>query len=197
MPNPSRTHGRWALLVVCATAAATIQPTDARGQSYPAAVDAARSGPEVGSAPIVQAHDRPRGSWWTLWSRESPHERLIVGMTTYHINYRSIGWANNWAFGAAARGFFGATFITTYGDRGWAGGFERSWLEGSAGPFDGMLGFRAGLMYGYDEELGWLAGETPILPFGQPVLMARAGPVTVDFTYTWVVFSFSAGLAVW
>lgn len=180
--------------LACSTLMIPISSAAQEGQRDPHAVPHVET--TAGSASL-QTTDRERGPWWTLWSRESPHERLIVGMTTYHINYRSIGWANNWAFGAMAGGYFGATFITTYGDRGWSAGFERAWLEGSAGPVTGMIGFRTGLMYGYDEELGWLAGETPILPFGQPVLMARAGPVTVDFTYTWVVFSFTAGLAVW
>ena len=58
-------------------------------------------------------------------------------------------------------------------------------------------GFRSGLVYGYDRRLGWVAEELPILPYGQPVLLARAGPLTVDLTYTWVVFSFTFGAALW
>jgi hypothetical protein len=118
-------------------------------------------------------------------------------MITYHINWGSIGWANNWAFGSVASGYFAATFINTYDKRSWSAGFERVWLEGTIGPAYGMIGFRAGLVYGYDEEFGWVGGATPILPYGQPVLMGRLGPATVDFTYTWVVFSLTAGLAIW
>jgi hypothetical protein len=52
-----------------------------------------------------------------------------------------------------------------------------------------MMGFRAGLVYGYDEELGWLAGDVPVLPFFQPIILAHAGPVGVDVGYAWVVMS--------
>jgi hypothetical protein len=57
-----------------------------------------------------------------------------------------------------------------------------------------MLGFRTGLVYGYDERLGWVAGKYPIIPFFQPVLYGSLGPVSADLTYTWVVFSLMAGL---
>ena len=57
-----------------------------------------------------------------------------------------------------------------------------------------MLGFRAGLLYGYDERLGWIAGKVPIIPLLQPVVYGRLGPVTADLTYTWVVVSLTAGL---
>jgi hypothetical protein len=118
-------------------------------------------------------------------------------MVSFHIFYARNGWANNRVMGAVADGFFGATYINTYQTRGWTLGFERTWMEGHAGPLTAMVGFRAGLMYGYGERLGWLAEAVPILPFAQPILMGRAGPVTLDFSYTWVVLSFSAGLAVW
>ena len=36
------------------------------------------------------------------------------------------------------------------------------------------------LVYGYDEELGWLADQTPILPFGSPMIQARLGPLVTD-----------------
>ena len=46
----------------------------------------------------------------------------------------------------------------------------------------------------YDEQLGWMAGKSPILPMFQPMLYGRIGPLTADVTYTWVVVSITAGL---
>ena len=57
-----------------------------------------------------------------------------------------------------------------------------------------MLSFRTGLVYGYDGRLGWMAEKYPILPFVQPVVYGRIGPVSADLTYTWVVVSLTAGL---
>lgn len=193
MPTPS---GRAAaptavraLLAMIVVAAPTLIPEGAAGQES-TRVEAT---PSVVSVQPVEG----RGEWWTLWSRPSTHDRFIVGMSSFHIFYAGNGWANNQALGIVAKGLFGATYINTYQDRGWTAGFERSWLEGRKGPFTGMIGFRAGLMYGYGEDLGWLAEYVPVLPFAQPVLMGRLGPLTVDFTYTWVVLSFTGGVAVW
>lgn len=140
---------------------------------------------------------RPRGPWWTLWSRRTPHDRLIAGMTTMHVYQIDEGLRNNQAVGVVYVGFVGATFITTHGPRGFVLAAERSWREGRWGPVRTMVGFRAGLIYGYDERLFELARHTPILPYGQPVLLLQGGPLTVDLTYTWVVMSLTFGIRMW
>jgi hypothetical protein len=114
-----------------------------------------------------------------------------------HLYEIEEGWDSNGALGVIAGGFVGATFITTHGPRGWMVGFERAWLEGSWGPLQTMLGFRSGLVYGYDERLGSVAEAFPILPYAQPIALVRLGPATVDFSYTWVVVSFMAAVTVW
>lgn len=146
---------------------------------------------------FVPPPEPERGPWWTLWSWPTPHDRLIVGMITTHLYELDEAPTNNDAIGLVYRGLVGATFITTHGPRGFAVAFERAWLEGEIGPIRTMLGFRTGLVYGYDGRLFELADHTPILPYGQPVLLARAGPVTLDFTYTWVVVSMTAGVTLW
>jgi len=138
-----------------------------------------------------------RGPWWTLWSWRTPHDRVIAGMITMHVYELDQAPTNNYAFGLIEHGVLGATFITTHGPRGFALAFERAWLEGTLGPMRTMLGFRTGLVYGYDRRLFELADHTPVLPYGQPVLLVRAGPVSLDLTYTWVVFSLTAGLSLW
>ena len=154
-------------------------------------------GREVAEAETEAPPTPERGPWWTLWSRPSPHDRLIVGMITTHLYELDEAPTNNWAIGFVYRNVVGATFITTHGPRGWVLAFERAWLEGTLGPMRTMLGFRAGLVYGYDERLFPLAEHTPILPYGQPVFLVDAGPVSLDFTYTWVVVSLTAGITLW
>ena len=50
-------------------------------------------------------------------------------------------------------------------------------------------------MYGYDEELGSLAGEVPVLPYAQPTAFFRVGPLAAEIGYTWVVVSVLASFA--
>ena len=137
--------------------------------------------------------DRSR-RWWTVWSRPSDQNRVIWGMWTLHVNHLDDGWSNDGMVAAIYESVYAATFETTHGPRGYTLGFERIWGSVERGPVGGMVGFRTGLVYGYDHRLGWMAEKYPILPFAQPVLYLRAGPLTTDFTYTWVVVSFTAGV---
>lgn len=139
------------------------------------------------------ADDSPR-HWWNGWTEPSPAHRIVWGMWTTHLNREDDGWQNDRTLGVIHGGFYAATFRTTHGPRAYSVGVERSWARASAGPVLGMLAFRGGLVYGYDGRLGWMAEAVPILPFVQPVLYTRIGPLTADLTYTWVVISVTAGL---
>lgn len=132
--------------------------------------------------------------WYNLGSLPSSQHRVVWGMWTTHLNREGDGWQNDRAFGLVYRGLYGFTFRTTHGPRAYSVGVERTWLSTDEGPVQGMIGFRTGLVYGYDERLGWLAEAVPILPFAHPVLYTQIGPFTADVTYTWVVISITAGL---
>lgn len=132
--------------------------------------------------------------WWLFYSDASPQDRVLWGMWSYHLRDLASGAPSNGMMGLVYEGFIAATFITTHGPRGWALGVERNWISLAEGPAEVMLGYRAGLLYGYDRRLFRLAEITPIIPFFQPVLFLRGGPLTLDATYTYVVVSFTAGL---
>ena len=132
--------------------------------------------------------------WWLLWSRTWRQDRVLWAMWTLHIHHADEGLSNDDLWGVMYRGGFAATFITTHGPRGYSLGLERKWVSSERGPLAGMLGFRTGLVYGYDERLGWVAGKYPIIPIFQPVVYGRLGPVSADLTYTWVVVTLTAGL---
>ena len=151
-----------------------------------------------GEALVGQQTDSGPASrpWWSLWTVPARHDRLLLGMTTYHIGDEDReGWQNDYAIGLVARSVFAATFVTTHGDRALTAGFERAWFSAASGPHALWVGFRAGLMYGYDEELGWLAGAVPVLPYAQPLVYGRVGPLALDVGYTWVVLSVTASVA--
>ena len=132
--------------------------------------------------------------WWALWTKPSDQNRLLWGMWTVHLDDLDDGWSNDGTVAVVYRGYYAGTFQTTHGPRGWTAGFERLWLSGDWKWVGAMVGFRTGLVYGYDRRLGWMAEKYPILPFAQPVVYARLGPLTADFTYTWVVASLTAGV---
>ena len=140
-----------------------------------------------------QSGAEPR-RWWYLWSRASQEDRVLGAMWTIHLNHLDDGHSNDSLYGLIWRGGYVAAFDTTHGGRGYTIGVERDFVSGSLGPLGAMLGFRTGLVYGYDGELGWMAEALPVLPFAQPVVYTRLGPFTADVTYTWVVMSLTAGI---
>jgi len=145
---------------------------------------------EVEEAELVATGSDP---WWLLYSDVSPQDRLLFGMWSYHLRDLSSGAPSNGLMGLVYDGFMAATFITTHGPRGYALGVERTWISQSLGPTELMIGYRAGLVHGYDHRLFRLAEISPVIPFLQPVLFMRGGRFTFDATYTYVVVSFTAG----
>jgi len=147
--------------------------------------------------PAALQNERPRGGWGTLWSRRTPHDRVILGMATVHVYDFSMPVDQNNALGLVREGVLAASFITTHGPRGYVVAFERSWIEGTWGPFETMFGFRAGLVGGYDRRLGTIADRVPILPYAQPMGLLRWEAISLDLTYTWVVASLTVGVTLW
>lgn len=148
---------------------------------------------EGSAAEAEQVSGEPR-HWWMGWSKPSRQNRLLPAMWTLHIHHVDDGLSNDSLLGVVYDGLYAATFQTTHGPRAYTVGLERQWVSVDRGAIGGMLGFRTGLVYGYDGRLGWMAEALPILPFAQPVVYGRVGPLTADFTYTWVVVSMTAGV---
>ncbi len=154
-------------------------------------------GIEVSAQTLEAGVDRSaaRSPWGLLRSKTSGQDRVLWAMWVLHMGAVGDGLSSTRLVGMVYRGGFAATFITTHGRRAYTMGLERKWVSGEWGPLAGMLGFRTGLIYGYDERLGWIAEKYPILPFVQPVVFGRVGPVGADLTYTWVTVSLTASLS--
>jgi hypothetical protein len=129
-----------------------------------------------------------------LWTRASDANRILVGQWTWHLSKNRHGVQNDRILAVVYEGYFLGSFRTTHGPRAYTVGLERHWLSVGSKSFRGAVGYRLGLVYGYDGRLGWLAEAVPVLPFAQPLVYARAGPVSADLTHTWVVISVAAGV---
>lgn len=125
-------------------------------------------------------------SWWTLWSRASRHDRIFLGMWTLHpFGDDPYPQTNNEGFGLQYRGLFGFTCVNSFERRTYALGIERVWAEIGREALGVMLGFRAGLIHGYDTRLFRIAGETPVLPFAGTVVLFRLGPVGGEVSWVY------------
>lgn len=120
--------------------------------------------------------------------------RLYFGMWTFHFREMERGWENNGALGLAWSGIYGATFINSFGNRAYTAGVQGTFISTEAGPVNVGLGYRAGLITGYDERFIPLAGKTPVLPLVQPLLTVDGKRLGVELSYSGVIAS--AGLSV-
>jgi hypothetical protein len=90
--------------------------------------------------------------------------RLHVGMWTTHLWRPTKGLDANWLVAVAWKGMYGGSFINSFGDRAFAAGLERSLARSDDGRLARGVGYRIGVVAGYDERLTGIAGTIPILP---------------------------------
>ncbi|HYN08986.1 MAG TPA: hypothetical protein VES67_16505 [Vicinamibacterales bacterium] len=115
--------------------------------------------------------------------------RLYVGMWTVHLKHDVLTVDNNWVIGLSWRGFFGATFLNSFGRRAFTGGIQRTLLSADPHPLGASLGFRLGFVTGYDGRFMHLARKTPVLPLVQPFASIEVQHVGIEVSYTFVVVS--------
>jgi hypothetical protein len=157
---------RTACLIGCAV---LLFPASLSAQEPPLPAVAARPG----AADIRPAHEA----------------RIFLGMWTTHLKHRTITLDNNWLVGVAWRGFFGGTFVNSFGRRAYSAGIQRTPLVRSRGAITSALGFRLGLVSGYDGRFMRIARDSPVLPLISAYGNVDVGRVGVEVSYTIVVVS--------
>jgi hypothetical protein len=124
-------------------------------------------------------------------SAERSHEptRVYVGMWTLHLKHDVVALDNNWLVGVSHRGYFGATFLNSFGRRAYAAGVQRTLVSSARGPLTAALGVRLGAITGYDGRFMRLARHTPVLPLISAFVNVDVGRAGVEVAYTMVVVS--------
>lgn len=97
---------------------------------------------------------------------------------------------NNWVAGLSAGGYFGATFLNSFGRRGFTGGLQRTIVSTDRRQdVVASVGFRLGFVTGYDGRLMAMARKTPILPLVQPFASVDIAHFGFEVQYTFVIVS--------
>lgn len=115
--------------------------------------------------------------------------RLYLGMWSTHLRDLGGGLHGNAVLGVAFRGFYAATFINSFGDRSLAAGIQRGLTTPQRGTLTAALGYRAGLVTGYDERLFGIGDKLPALPFAQLVGSLDYRNVGLELAYAGIVAS--------
>ncbi|MBT8488810.1 MAG: hypothetical protein KJO65_08325, partial [Gemmatimonadetes bacterium] len=137
------------------------------------------------TAPSVADSQRDGRGWFRSVLGVSPERnRVIVGLWAMHPfepQFPEVDGTRG--FGGLYGHWFGTTFVNSYDERTWALGIERDWVRWRRGRAGLGVGYRVGLIAGYDERLVEIGRHTPVLPFGGVLVWARFGPVAVDSYY--------------
>jgi len=120
--------------------------------------------------------------------------RIYVGMWTAHIRKIHRGLDSNWLVGVTWRGFYGGTFINSYGDRSFAAGIQRTVARGRDGTLVPNFGYRVGLITGYDGRFIPLASKTPVLPLAQVLGGLDVGRTGLELGWAGLIASLSPAI---
>ena len=125
----------------------------------------------------------------------SERSRAILGgwgMHPFEPQFPELDWTSG--FGLAVGQYYAVTFVNSYGNRGFIGALERYWGTASIGRVDVGVGYRVGLVTGYDERLFALANYTPVLPFAGLLVSADIGPLGIESVYVYKAITLEASL---
>lgn len=93
--------------------------------------------------------------------------RVYVGMWSTHLRDFSRGLRNNWLVGLGWRGLYGGTFVNSFGNRSFTAGIQQTVARGEDATVVPSLGYRLGVVSGYDERFMSIASWAPVLPMAQ------------------------------
>ncbi|MEM1244385.1 MAG: hypothetical protein AAGG80_06160 [Pseudomonadota bacterium] len=126
-----------------------------------------------------------------IWGVAPPNS-FYLGMWSVHFSKRGERRDNNTndLIGIVYHSLFFGTLRNSWSTRMWAGGIQRNFFAIPFGNgFVYTLGYRAGLVSGYDGRMMKLADKTPVLPFAQLLTAIRYKHFAAEISYTGIVIS--------
>ena len=124
-----------------------------------------------------------------VFGNDRSEVRLYVGMWTSHLRDIKGGLDNNWLVGASWRGLFGGTFVNSFGRRSYTAGIQRNVAGADDGGDSPSVGYRLGLVTGYDERFLSLASKSPIIPLAQVVGDVGVGSTRFEVAWAGLIAS--------
>ncbi len=118
---------------------------------------------------------------------QRPDRRVYAGMWTFHFRWQESGIKRNPVLALSWNGVFVGTFVNTYEVRTFTAGYQEELLEVEVSGVRLGLGYRAGLMTGYDERLHPLADRSPVFPLVQGRLNADTRWGGFEVTYAGII----------
>ena len=107
-------------------------------------------------------------NFWDFVCGTAPSDAVYLGMFTWHFNpesRRDDRWINNLVGGVYHSIFFG-TFLNSFSDRAFVAGIQRNLYTYKISQNASTdVGYRLGIISGYDKRMADIAEYLPVLPF--------------------------------
>lgn len=141
---------------------------------------------------LTQKDDTKRPLSEVMWG-QTPPNAIYFGMFTLHINpesFKDDRWNNN-LIGGVYDGIFFGTLLNSFDNRAFVVGLGRDvYNETLSENFNLRVGYRLGVISGYDERMGDMAKYSPVIPFPQIYAdLTWRKHLGFEFTYVGVVFT--------
>lgn len=138
----------------------------------------------LGLAAEVSAMSVPRNT-----DPESADRFLYVALWTLHLRTLDRPIEDNRLVGLSWGRVFAGTLVNSFGDRSYLAGLQGTFARRESRLVTAAVGYRIGVMTGYDERLFALAGKSPVVPLIQPLVMLDVRRVGVELSWSGVVAS--------
>jgi hypothetical protein len=130
-----------------------------------------------------------RERWWQRALGVAEANRLFAGLWTFHFRRPEDGLSQHYLLGLSWQGVYATTFISSQGRRIWGLAASRSVIHTSGGDADVSLGYRIGVVRGYDRRFIELAERWPVLPAAEIVAGVRCRRLGILLSYAGIVAS--------
>lgn len=121
--------------------------------------------------------------------RRRPPTRLYAGMWSVHLRDLEPTPTANHLLALAHEGYFVGTFVNSFDDRGMAAGVQWDFARWERERAVTSLGWRAGLVTGYDDRLLGIGDRSPVIPFLQLLWNVDWKRTGVEFSWSGIVVS--------
>lgn len=152
--------------------------------------------PQSGGEPVASTADSAGYvRWWHGWGGAAEPARLFGGLWVVHVGRQDKSAGQHYGAGIAWRGWYATTFMSSQGRRVWGLAISRVPILARAGVAEFSLGYRVGVVRGYDGRFVALADRWPVLPAGEIVTALRYRRIGVALSFAGIVASGSPFVA--
>ncbi|WP_440683079.1 hypothetical protein [Cysteiniphilum halobium] len=131
-------------------------------------------------------------SFWVFLKGTQPDNALYLGMFTWHFNPESRAhdrWSNN-LVGGLYNSIFVGTLLNSFSDRAFVVGVQRNLYTNQLSQNNQVnVGYRLGMMSGYDQRMSDFAKYLPVLPITELYIDYAYKNLGAELSYIGVVFT--------